>query len=68
MALVLREVDVGAAAPDGGGGASRRRPRDPRRADASWGGAGACLAWVAVLCRLCGEAVGSVDLSQRRQF
>jgi hypothetical protein len=38
MALVSREVNVGAAAPDGGGGASRRRPRVPRWADASWGG------------------------------
>jgi hypothetical protein len=53
-------VDIGAAAPDGGC-ASRRRPRDPERADASCGGARARLAWVTVLGRQCGEAVGSVD-------
>jgi hypothetical protein len=63
---LLGSVDVGAAAPDGGC-ASRRRPWDPWRVDASWGGAVACVAWVTVLCRRCGEAVGSVDASQRRR-
>jgi hypothetical protein len=49
-----------AAALDGGC-ASRRRPRDLGWADASWGGARDCLAWVIVLCRQCGEAVSLVD-------
>jgi hypothetical protein len=39
---VVCSMDVGAAAPDGGC-ASRRRPRDPWLAYASWGGAAAYM-------------------------
>jgi hypothetical protein len=58
-------VDVGAAAPDGGC-ASRQRPRDPWRADASWGGAVCLHGLGGCLVSLCGEAVGSVDAPPRR--
>jgi hypothetical protein len=47
--LALGAVDVGAAAPDGGG-ALRQRPRDPWWAPASWGVPVACMAWVTSLC------------------
>jgi hypothetical protein len=45
---------------------SRRRPRKLWCAAASWGKLVASMAWVAILCRSCGEVVGSVDAPQRR--
>jgi hypothetical protein len=54
-------VDVGAAAPIGGC-ASMQRPQDPWWATASWGGFVACMAWVKIFRRQCGEVVGSADL------
>jgi hypothetical protein len=42
----------------------RRRPREPWWATTSWGELIASMAWVATLCRQCGEVIGSVP--QRR--
>jgi hypothetical protein len=67
MAL-SRDVDTEAATSDGGGCASRWRPRNLGRADTSWGGAGACLAWLTVLCCRCDEAVGSIDCLRGGSF